>query len=258
MTCEEALEKIYDVIDNEASEIDCQRVREHLDHCRDCTSRYEFEEKLRAFINRRSPDPERSDRLKKKILECIDCDDDSSLPRRRCSFRFCAVALSAAIALIICIISAFAVAKFYRHKVYIYPFERQHMQREANLLSGNPSFEEWISARDFLGNDLQLAVDVNTTGHELVRVGSDEILGGEFAHLRFIDNGVHISLFVGAAEGVKLPDFEPVVLSEMEYYKHVCGQCQMIYWISGNVITIAVTENKGFDLTTLFPVVRPI
>ena len=258
MTCEEALEKIYDIIDNEASEIDCQRVKEHLNHCRDCTSRYEFEEKLKAFITQKASKSETNQRLKSRILDCIDGEDNSLRARLNNRFRYWAVVVSAALALIIVVFTALSVAEFYRHRVYIYPFEKQHMQREANLSAGNPSFNDWVAARDFMSNDLQLAVDVGAPGYELVKVGSDEILDGEFAHLRFVDNGVHVSLFVGSAEGVNLPDFEPVVISGTEYFKHVCRECQVIYWISGGVIAIAVTESKEFDLTTLFPVVRSI
>ena len=50
MTCEEALRKLYEVIDKEASEIDQREVKAHLEHCRSCMARYQFEEMFKTFV----------------------------------------------------------------------------------------------------------------------------------------------------------------------------------------------------------------
>ena len=80
MNCQEALDLLYDIVDNEASEVDVQNVREHLKNCEDCDGVYRLEqavdELLRARLENPSPSPQLIS-LKTKVLgqlDEIDCE----------------------------------------------------------------------------------------------------------------------------------------------------------------------------------------
>ena len=66
---------------------------------------------------------------------------------------------------------------------------------------------------------------------------------------------VVLGLFIGQAEDVKLPDFEPKTCSKSGavYFKKDCDDCRMIYWRLGKALVVAVTDDKDIDLTQFMP-----
>ncbi|RKX19740.1 MAG: hypothetical protein DRP51_06865 [Candidatus Zixiibacteriota bacterium] len=78
MNCEEALKRLYDVVDKEADQTDRDEIKKHLEHCQHCMSRFEFEEMFKTFISEKACINCNSDELKTKILEKIDQSRDSS------------------------------------------------------------------------------------------------------------------------------------------------------------------------------------
>ena len=80
MNCQEALDLLYDMVDNEASNIDAQQVRDHLKNCNDCDGVYRLEQAvddlLKARIENHAPDGQLSS-LKARVmsrLDEIDCE----------------------------------------------------------------------------------------------------------------------------------------------------------------------------------------
>ena len=75
MNCQEALDLVYGIIDNEASEIDAQQVRDHLKSCKDCDGVYRVEqavtELLRARLENQKANPQLAS-LKAKVLSRLD------------------------------------------------------------------------------------------------------------------------------------------------------------------------------------------
>jgi mycothiol system anti-sigma-R factor len=71
MTCEEALRRLFDVIDKEASQYDVNEVQEHLEQCESCMARYEFEAMFKTFVKDKASSDEKADRLKSRILDRI-------------------------------------------------------------------------------------------------------------------------------------------------------------------------------------------
>lgn len=75
MNCQEALNLLYDIIDDEASEIDVRGVEEHLSHCHDCAEVYKIERSVSGLIQERlrhkKPTP-RFHALKSKVLRQLD------------------------------------------------------------------------------------------------------------------------------------------------------------------------------------------
>jgi anti-sigma factor (TIGR02949 family) len=65
--CEEALRKLLAYLDGELAEPDRRRVDEHLQRCRSCWSRSEFERRLKdqlALLGKVAPRPELETRIR--------------------------------------------------------------------------------------------------------------------------------------------------------------------------------------------------
>jgi anti-sigma factor (TIGR02949 family) len=50
ISCEEVIEQLFDYLDREIDEDLSAVIDRHLEHCRDCFTRAEFERKLRAKV----------------------------------------------------------------------------------------------------------------------------------------------------------------------------------------------------------------
>lgn len=75
MNCQEALDLLHEIIDNEASKLDVQQVREHLKNCSDCDGIYRVEQAVDELIRARLENPKPSPRLnqlKSKVLTRLD------------------------------------------------------------------------------------------------------------------------------------------------------------------------------------------
>ena len=84
MNCEEALRLLYDIIDQEASAIDTEQVKAHLEKCGDCGDIYKLESSVHKFITMKlqaTESPSKLETLKTRIvtsLDEIDCSDMQS------------------------------------------------------------------------------------------------------------------------------------------------------------------------------------
>ena len=66
--CSEVLDKIYWYLDHEASEADCEHIRQHLDECGPCLREYGLEEAVKRLIAKHCGcDPVPND-LRSKVL----------------------------------------------------------------------------------------------------------------------------------------------------------------------------------------------
>lgn len=258
MTCQEALKKLYEIIDKEASQSEVQEVKKHLEDCSDCLSRYEFEEMFQTFIVKKASSYSKTEKLRERVLSRIEDAGDAPKGLFGSQFRFAAVLASAAVALVICVVAAFAVAEFYRHRIYIYPFEKQHAMSQAAVIDKQVSIAEMAAARNFLTNDMHLSVGAGLPEYALLNTCFCEICGNRYVHLIYLMGHTRVSLFVGNADGVRLPDCEKAVFSGSDYFRHIGGECQLIYWKTRHAIIVAVSENNGLDLTPFIPVVQPI
>jgi mycothiol system anti-sigma-R factor len=255
MTCQEALRLLYEVVDKEASQIDVEKVREHLNHCRHCLERYEFEEMFRGFILEKGSSQIKTEQLKHRILTCIKQEEEK--PKSFFEIYKRAIFISAA-ALVVFIAIALSSAQLYRHHVAIYPFEKRHMEESSRGEPASTGTADISEARSYLASSMHLALSEEKVGFELINAGRDQIVGKEYLHFHFRRGTSAISLFIGNPADVYLPGFERVSLPHSEYFRHVCAQCQVIYWKQGNTIFIAVSDDKMIELPALIDAVQPI
>ena len=78
MNCEEALKRLFEVVDKEVTQADKEEILKHLEHCRHCMSRFEFEEVFKTFVSEKACINCDSDKLKNKILLKLDQSRGSS------------------------------------------------------------------------------------------------------------------------------------------------------------------------------------
>lgn len=71
MTCEEVIEQLFDHLDRELDNEVSERMDRHLERCRDCFTRAEFEKRLREKVNE-AVEVEAPDSLRRRIRRVLD------------------------------------------------------------------------------------------------------------------------------------------------------------------------------------------
>ncbi|GGX66501.1 hypothetical protein GCM10007392_37750 [Saccharospirillum salsuginis] len=69
--CEEVIEQLFDYLDRELDEEMQHRIERHIEHCRDCFTRAEFEKRLRRRLGETSrvAAPESLHRRLREVME---------------------------------------------------------------------------------------------------------------------------------------------------------------------------------------------
>lgn len=78
MNCRDALRLLYDVVDNEASEAEAARVKEHINSCQKCAAKYEMEQKFKECIEKKGRFAPECDELITRIKQQLDDIDNGS------------------------------------------------------------------------------------------------------------------------------------------------------------------------------------
>lgn len=74
ISCEEAIERVYEFLDGELDPDWMDRVREHAEICARCTPHFEFERGFLDHVRRKGLRPEKSAMLEKRIREALESD----------------------------------------------------------------------------------------------------------------------------------------------------------------------------------------
>lgn len=69
--CTSVLDRLYEYIDHEMADDDCETVREHLDGCTPCLAEYGLEQAVKALVQRSCGCDQAPAQLRGKILEQI-------------------------------------------------------------------------------------------------------------------------------------------------------------------------------------------
>ena len=256
MNCQEALDLLYDIIDQEASEIDEAEVRKHLDSCRDCSEIYRIESSVQKFldvrIDKNSP-AEKAESLRLKILDELDSIDRheakcSDKPSLRGPLLF---VLSAA-ALVVLVGASFFTSDIVRHYKVYGPMERAHFasQLKNDLVD---AVDNTIAATE---NKYGFRLNQTVDKFKLVGGQFEEVMGIEMAHFVYVDNGHRVSLFVAPSDKFEIPpDLQNhgVVEGDFEYYDHHCRGCRLVYVKSGSAVIITATEDRDTELLSFVP-----
>lgn len=69
--CEDALDKIYEYLDGELDSDWGERVRGHVEICRECYPHFNFERVFLDHVRGRAIEPERRERLARRVREVL-------------------------------------------------------------------------------------------------------------------------------------------------------------------------------------------
>jgi mycothiol system anti-sigma-R factor len=67
MTCEEAVNKLYEYLDHELDQTTVEQLDKHLDICKSCCDRFELEKRVKSLIQEKCIDQKAPQFLKDKI-----------------------------------------------------------------------------------------------------------------------------------------------------------------------------------------------
>ncbi|MFH2037180.1 MAG: zf-HC2 domain-containing protein [Candidatus Zixiibacteriota bacterium] len=258
MSCKDLLSKLYEVIDNEATQADTAKVKEHIEACEKCMTKYQFEQMFKHFVTDKASTPETNDILKISILSQIDKIDNEANSSLEKSFRFKPVMLATAAAVLICVISFFSFGKYYRHKTAIEPYEYVHFNSDIDNGVIFASAIDMSKETDFIVNGLHLVFDDKMDDYSMLDVCSCAIKDVHLSHIRLMYENNYVSILIGKADEVNLPDFEEIEIDGMTLYQHTCKRCNMIYKIEGDAIIIAISKNNSLNLEPVVSSFRTI
>ena len=259
MNCQDALDLLYDIIDREASDIDAQEVKEHLENCRDCFEVYRLEQSVQDFINEKiqnTSDTPKAEELKSKILSRLDEIDGENPNKRETSFfRLSTRTLVAAASLVILIGASLLIAAFYRHGDKYIPLERAHWTAVENFDKYQDS-QTTTALLAAVRENHQYSISDNVMNFTLMGGNSDEIMGAPVSHLVYRDNERVVSVFlVPASEfeiGSDLQDSK-VVRGDITFFDHHCRGCRLVYHVAGSMIVITASTDRDVDLLEFVP-----
>ncbi|GAB3598673.1 mycothiol system anti-sigma-R factor [Angustibacter peucedani] len=69
--CSEVLDRVYEYLDNEMGELDCAKIKQHLDECGPCLQEYDLDLALKALIRRSCACEAAPEELRTRILTRI-------------------------------------------------------------------------------------------------------------------------------------------------------------------------------------------
>lgn len=72
MTCQEAVDKLYDYLDREIDEITAARIEKHLELCRLCCDHLEFEKNMKELVQKSCIQQKAPAFLKEKIQRALE------------------------------------------------------------------------------------------------------------------------------------------------------------------------------------------
>lgn len=264
MNCQDALDLLHEIIDKEASEIDTQKVKEHLEKCHHCFEVYRLEESIQDFLKEKievgkteldnSP---KLESLKSKILVQLDeIDSECKKPEKKTGFfNLSTKSIVAAATLVFFVAAAFLSADFIRHQTYYHPLEAAHWSAGDDLAQFEDANQTNL-IKETLENDHSIALINPVIGFSLIGGHNEEIMGVNMNHLLYKNNDDLVSVFIVPASKFEIPselDKATFVRDHITFFDHNCRGCHLVYHTFGDLIFIVATTNRDIDLLQFVP-----
>ena len=259
MNCQDALDLLYEIIDREATDIDAQKVKEHLENCRDCFEVYRLEQSVQELIDERvknsSPTPKTED-LRAKIMSRLD-DIDREGPSRREKhfFRLTTRTLVAAASLVIIVGAGLLLAAFYRHNDIYVPLERAHWAASKNIDSYHNS-EAATTVMAHYSQDHAYDISPTVMDFSLLGGSTKEIMGAEMIHLVYRKDDKLVSVFVVSADQFEITSDlmeSKVDKNSITFFDHNCRGCRLVYHRVGSLMVITASTERDVELLDFVP-----
>jgi len=265
MNCQEALDLLYEIIDKEASEIDTQAVKRHLDHCQDCFGRYQLHDAVQSLLKEKlkvETDIPAIERMRGNILsklDEIDAERESGAPKS-VPFRMPAVALAAVAALVLLVGTGFFADGLYQHYTAYIPIERAHWaaSENADVFKDSDKTARIITA---VSKDFGLTISPGHNGLKLVGGTSREIRGMQVSQFFYSNGEYSASVFVIPASQISFSDDlikTKITIDGNCFYDHNCRGCRLLYTKNGDAVIITASTDRNYELTKFNPIIGTI
>lgn len=285
MTCQEALALLYDVIDNEAADIDLKQVREHLSHCHDCSEVYRVEQAIDKLMKAKLAGTESSDSvagLKANVLTALDELDTghscamekkspdptflSEAPDRTASRepvytpqhnkvfslgRVMAIAAS----LVVIVGATYFGSTLIEHEEHYSKLEVMHVQAVSQL-NAFVNADVTNSVQSKVNFELGYEIQNVVADFEMVGAQYDNVDGIDVAHFLYQDGDRVVSVYVARQGEIEIPSDlleHPVVHNQIQFYDHHCRGCRLVYHTVGDLIVVTATKERDIDLLSFVP-----
>ncbi|MEK7774991.1 MAG: zf-HC2 domain-containing protein [Candidatus Zixiibacteriota bacterium] len=258
MNCQEALSLLYDVLDKEASQVDTQEIKQHLERCHHCFERYKLEGALHEFVVERArsmPSTERLESLKLRILNTIDqISETQAAPAKKKSAYLISISLSVAASLFVVVGVYLLSSAIYRHNEEYMPLESAHWSATNSFESGQLAVAETVAGST--ASELHYQIEPLVGAFQLVGSKSETIEGVATSHFLYKNGGEYVSVFVMAAGDYQIPD--DLLKSKIEknsyaLYDHNCRGCRMVYHMVGDALVVTAATERDIQLLDFFP-----
>lgn len=245
MNCRDALRLLYDVVDKEASESDATQVHEHIRNCRHCHNRFELELMFKNCVEQKGQDSPECHELRQRIIQQLDDIDSAAgeVGLFQPPFRWVAVSVAAAAAIILCIIAAASLKDFHRRQTQFAPFIRAHLAHSTNIDNNSPFSDPWDFLRRHTG--IRLEHPPQLPPEAILSVSIDTITGVPFGHIELALNDTErLSLFVVSADCFCLPTSPCRTINGVKMLVDCCKKCNLVGTVRHNTVFMAVAARS--------------
>ncbi len=264
MNSKKAKEILYDIVDNEASELEREEFEAYLKGDPELRAIYELEMRFRSTITEKvSKDsfPESAMVALQAKLDEIDAEPLAaesvapeyqplrtvvqSLPAKKPMTMRYALALAASFVLML--VGGYATVSFFGHQDAFGAFENAHYISRANIGS-SAMMTNTADATSFINDRFGVNLDEDIPGLELCGGEVVRLEKSDFAHFLFCDSDNNpVSIFVGSADSTNFPDMPVTIRAGKKYFNHTCHGCELMYWRSGDALIVAATTPDHMD-----------
>lgn len=262
MNCREVLNRLYDIIDNEPSDIDKVELQAHLDECSHCLKRYKLEDAIHRLVVRKCTDIAKSEQISDSCRQNILCrlkeaaeqEEVRKSADSRSSFRLWRNTLAIAATLVILFGGGYVGYQIYLHNDRYLPIEKLHWAVDDH--SDSYSMASFATALAGVRDQFDYLMQDNVGSFNLVGSRKDSLAGLEMEHFVYSNDTTTVSVFVVDAAQFKLPpDIEEarVVREGKEYFDHNCRGCHVLYHPEGKAMIITATRDHSIDLFSFVP-----
>ena len=262
--CQHAFALLQEILDKEASQIDENEVRAHLEKCSHCFETFRIEESIQEFLNEKikssttsDSKPEKLESLRLNILNQLDKIDTECNSSQNSAFGTTLKIFLSTAALVLLAGVWYFSNGLYTHNEYYIPIEQAHWAVAENI----SPYTKNINKTEYLSNverNFNYAVETSFAGYSFIGGKKDKLMGADVEHLVLSNNNNDdfISVFITSAENIEIPkDLQPSKIQDSEFnlFDHNCRGCRLVFHKIGSLVIITASTNNLIDLTKFIP-----
>ncbi len=257
MNCRDALEKLYDYLDQEITPEIKQQIDSHINHCGHCFEHYKHETEFHEFVKAKLADQPNIDALKSRIRgEIAKIDRAAGLTTGGRNILYLLLPIAAAAVLALFIIQPFSTRGTLLEQVYPYAMEHNkcidHVMQYI-VRSHNP--QEVKAALAHIGALPEDLFRLPNSTFQLAGAGIAHVGDRDRAHLEFDYLGKGVSVFVLEPGAIDKTPFDRMESDGKSFWTGSCPKFQYVIWNCEGAECVAVSQldkHKLMEFASVF------